>query len=87
MANLPFPKSLLDFQRLFGSNEACAKYLEQVRWPDGWVCQHCQDKADPIRISTRPHVLRCRSCKKETRLTAGTVMQDSHTDLLTYLCR
>lgn len=84
MKNLPFPKSLLDFQRLFGNNEACAKYLEQVRWPDGWACPHCQDKTDPIRISTRPHVLRCRAYRKETRLTAGTVMQDSHTELLTW---
>jgi transposase-like protein len=57
--------------------------MEQVRWPDGFICPACE-AVDPIRISTRPHVLRCRKCRKETRLTAGTIMQDSHTSLLTW---
>jgi hypothetical protein len=26
--HLPFPKSLRDFQRLFATDEACARYLE-----------------------------------------------------------
>jgi len=34
MKNLPFPKSLLEFQKLFPDDAACAKYLESVRWPD-----------------------------------------------------
>lgn len=84
MKNLPFPKSLLDFQRLFGTNEACAKYLEQVRWHDGFVCPSCEHAADPFRFAAKPHVLRCRACRKDAYLTAGTVMQDSHTDLLTW---
>jgi hypothetical protein len=71
--NLPFPKSLLEFQQLFPDDIACAGYLEQVRWPKGFICQVCET-ADPIRISTRPHVLRCRKCRKEVRLTAGTIV-------------
>ena len=59
MKNLPFPKSLLEFQQLFPNDAACAAYMEQVRWPDGFICPACE-AVDPIRISTRPHVLRCR---------------------------
>lgn len=83
-ADLPFPRSLPEFQRLFPDDAACARYLEQIRWRDGFVCPSCSVAADPARISTRPHVLRCKSCRKETRLTAGTVMQDSHTPLSTW---
>jgi hypothetical protein len=81
MANLPFPKSLPDFQRLFPDDAHCAAYLEQIRYPDGFECPACRTKGEPGRIATRPHVLRCKACRKETRLMAGTVMQDSHTPM------
>ena len=84
VADLPFPTGLPEFQRLFPDDAACAAYLEKIRWRDGFVCPSCGTAADPARISTRPHVLRCRKCRKETRLTAGTVMQDSHSALLTW---
>lgn len=81
MSDLPFPKSLPDFQRLFPDDAACARYLEQIRFRTGFECPTCKAKGEPGRIATRPHVLRCRSCRKETRLMAGTVMQDSHTPM------
>ncbi len=83
-ANLAFPTSLPEFQRVFPDDAACARYLEQIRWHDGFVCPACNTAQEPARISTRPHVLRCRKCRKEVRLTAGTVMQDSHTPLSTW---
>ena len=36
--NLRFPQSLPDFQRLFPDDGACAAYLENARWSDGFVC-------------------------------------------------
>lgn len=76
MGELPFPKSLPEFQKLFPDDAHCAAYMERVRWPDGFVCPSCETKGEPGRVATRPHVLRCKACKKEARLTAGTVMQD-----------
>lgn len=81
MADLPFPKSLPDFQRLFPDDAACARYLEQIRFPGGFECPACKVQGEPGRIATRPHVLRCKACRKETRLMAGTIMQDSHTPM------
>ena len=81
---LPFPKSLPEFQKLFPDDAHCAAYMERVRWPGGFVCPSCAVAGEPGRVATRPHVLRCKTCKKEARLTAGTVMQDSHTPLLTW---
>ena len=83
-AGLPFPRSLRAFQRLFPGDAACAEYLEKVRWGDGFVCPHCGVTGEPFRISTRPGVLACRNCRRQTGLTVGTVMERSHTPLSTW---
>jgi hypothetical protein len=80
-----FPTSLPEFQRVFPDDAACAAYLESVRWPDGFVCSKCGLIGEPYRFQTRSSVvLRCRGCKTNTSLTAGTVMQSSHTPLSTW---
>ena len=81
---LPFPRSLPAFQRLFPDNAACAAWLEQARWPGGFACPRCGTIAEPFRFASKPGVLRCRSCRCDTRLTAGTVMHRSHTPLSTW---
>ncbi len=80
-AALPFPQSLPEFQRLFPDDAACAEYLEKARWGDGFVCPHCGVTGEPFRIATRPGVLACRKCRRQTGLTVGTVMERSHTPL------
>jgi len=79
--DLPFPRSLPEFQRLFPDEAACAAYLERARWGDGFVCQHCGSPGDPYRFANRPGVCRCRHCNRDTSLTAGTVMERTHTPL------
>lgn len=77
-----FPTTLPEFQRVFPDAAACAAYLESVRWPEGFVCSACGRQGAPYRFATRSSVvLRCRGCKRNTSLTAGTVMQSSHTPL------
>ena len=78
---LPFPHSLPEFQRLFPGEAACAEYLERTRWSDGFVCPHCAVVDEPRYVSTRLKVLRCRHCRCDTSLTAGTVMERTHTPL------
>lgn len=78
---LAFPHSLPDFQRLFPDEAACAAYLERARWREGFVCPHCAVADKPRYISTRRSVLRCRHCRRDTSLTAGTVMERTHTPL------
>ena len=36
-----FPRSLIEFQRRFADEGACAGYLAQARWPDGFCCPAC----------------------------------------------
>jgi hypothetical protein len=79
-----FPESLPAFQQLFPDDLACARYLEAIRWRDGFACPRCGVTAEPFRFANRPQVLRCRGCKRDTALTAGTVMESTHTPLSTW---
>jgi hypothetical protein len=77
-----FPTSLPEFQKVFPNDDACAKYLEAVRWPKGFVCPKCSWAGEPYRFPTRTSVvLRCRGCRVNTSLAASTVMQSTHTPL------
>jgi transposase-like protein len=79
--DLPFPGSLPEFQRLFPDEAACTAYLVRARWSDGFICDHCGVSGEPYRFANRPCVLRCRHCNRDTSLTAGTVMERTHTPL------
>ena len=81
-----FPESLPEFQRVFPNDQACAKYLETIRWPDGFTCPKCGIQDEPHRFPKRSSVvLRCRVCHHDISLTAGTVMHKSHTPLSVWL--
>lgn len=82
MADIGFPKSLPDFVRMFPNDDACAKYLEAVRWPDGFACAKCGERGEPFRFKARPSVLRCRVCRADNSLTADTVMHRTHSPLM-----
>jgi hypothetical protein len=84
LADLPFPKSLPEFMKLFQTDADCGAYLELCRWPHGFVCPHCASKSEPYRFEARPGVLRCRGCKRDISLTADTVMERTHTPLSTW---
>lgn len=76
-----FPNTLLDFQRMFPDEAACVAYLEELRWPEGFACPSCGEKGEPFRFANRPTLLRCRACRHDTRVTAGTVMHATRTPL------
>lgn len=79
--DLLLPRSLPEFQRMFPNEVACAAYLERARWGDGFVCEHCGSPGEPYRFANRVGVCRCRHCNRDTSLTAGTVMERTHTPL------
>jgi transposase-like protein len=68
-----YPVNVIDFQDMFPTDEACYEYLRQVRWPNGFVCPHCEYTE---YWSKKHHVLRCKNCRKDISVTAGTIFQD-----------
>ena len=76
-----YPITLLDFQRMFPDETACLRYLEKIRWPDGFVCGKCATVGEPFRLSSHPRKLKCRSCQHLESVTADTVMHRSKSSI------
>jgi transposase-like protein len=71
-----FPRSLIEFQRRFPDDGACAAYLAAARWPDGFRCPACgHDKG--WELASKPFTWECAGCGRQTSVTAGTVMHGS----------
>ena len=69
-----YPKSLPGFQKMFPDDDACANWLFEMRWPDGFECPACGHN-DCCALKTRKWLYQCRSCRKQTSIRAGTLMQ------------
>ena len=71
-----FPTSLVDFQRRFPDEAACAAWLFEARWPTGFRCPACDhDKAWPH--GGKAFTYECAACGRQTSVTAGTIMHGS----------
>ena len=71
-----YPRSLVDFQRRFPDDAACANYLFALRWPDGFRCPACgHDRAWALK--TKPWTYECRACRHQASLKAGTLLHGS----------
>ena len=75
-----FPRSLLEFQRRFADESACAAYLAAARWPEGFVCPDCGGLRACLLV-TKAHTYQCSACHKQTSVTAGTVMHGTKLSL------
>ena len=76
-----YPKTILELERRFATDEACRDYLFQLRWPDGFVCPRCQ--AGSAWSASRGRLV-CRACRYQTSVTAGTIFQDTRTPLVVW---
>jgi hypothetical protein len=81
---LEFPTNLLEFQRMFPDEAACLSYLQRLRWPSGFTCEACATVGEPFMLATRPRVVKCRACERETSVTAGTILHGTKTSLLVW---
>jgi transposase-like protein/Zn ribbon nucleic-acid-binding protein len=73
-----YPKTILEFEARFATDQACREYLASLRWPEGFHCPAC-DHAKAWW--TGRGVLHCARCGHQTSVTAGTVFQDTHKPL------
>jgi hypothetical protein len=71
-----FPKSLIEFQGRSASESACAEYLFERRWPQGFVCPGCSEGRAWL-LKTKPFTYECAGCGRQTSVTAGTIMHAS----------
>lgn len=69
---------------LFPDEQACRVYFYSARFPDGFQCPYWNWVGTSYRFQNYPDMLRCRSCHRNIRLTAGTIMQKSQVPLNTW---
>ena len=73
-----YPRTLLEFEARFGSDEACRQYLMKLRWPEGFLCPRCG--AGRAWASSRGRLV-CAACRHQASVTAGTIFQSTRLPL------
>jgi hypothetical protein len=74
------PRSLPEFEARFPDDAACARWLFERRWPDGFCCPGCgHDKGWELERGVL--LVECARCHRQTSVTAGTVLHRSHLPL------
>ena len=73
-----YPRTVMELEERFSTEEACRDYLIRLRWPDGFVCPRCQ--APGNWTATRGRLI-CRACRYQASVTAGTIFQDTRKPL------
>lgn len=95
-----FPKSLVEFNRRFGSEDQCREYLLQMRWPNGFTCPGRPDSKDTNPDPSarnrkscgcakgwwheRRDIWTCSACGYQCSIRVGTVMEKSKMPLTTW---
>ena len=82
MSRPPYPRNVVEFNRMFPDEAACVVYLAARRWPDGFCCPRCGH--DAAFALPRRRLWQCKACGHQTSVTAGTVMHRTRTPLLTW---
>ena len=73
-----YPTNLPDFERRLGTEEACRRFIQQVRWPAGFRCPRCGHGAG---WPAGRGLLQCTSCDYQASLTAGTIFEGTRKPL------
>ncbi len=74
-----YPRTIEEFERRFSTEQACRAFIEALRWPGGFRCPGCQGEAAAM---VRDGLYQCRSYRRQTSATAGTIFQDTRKPLV-----
>jgi transposase-like protein len=75
------------------TEDKAREFLERLRWPKGAICPHCGVEGESYRLRAksgskhpvRPGVWKCGGCRKQFTMRVGTIFEDSHIPLSTWL--
>lgn len=73
-----YPRTLLELERRFSSEEGCREFLAALRWPNGFVCPRCQGGTSWAGSRGRRI---CATCGHQATATAGTIFEGTRTAL------
>ncbi len=88
---MPKPKgtaetiSVMQLLNMFPDDDACFEWLESVRWNGKPTCPHCGGTDQISKPASKPHTFWCGKCRKQFRVTTGTVMHSTKTPLRNWI--
>ena len=68
-----FPKTVLEFERRFATEEACRAYWIKARWGGEPACARCGSKR--VWAERGGFLFECGDCDHQTSLTSGTLLE------------
>ena len=77
------PMSRTAFNERFHNNAACAQFLFEKRWPNGFVCPACGG-LKAWALDAKRFTYECAACSRQTSVTAGTIFHRSKIGLTTW---
>ena len=82
-AGVDYPRNWHELLEWFSDEGACLRYLERLRWGDGFTCRFCGSVAGGWwQMADR--LRRCAACRAETSVTAGTILAGTRTPLVSW---
>ena len=74
-----YPKTQLELEDWFSTEDACRSYLADLRWGDGFCCPRC---GGGRWWELRSGLRECRGCGRQTSVTAGTIFEGTRKPLV-----
>lgn len=71
--------SLVDFLKVFDTEQKCTDYLTKIIWQDGEYCPHCGSKR--IYHFSNNKIHKCADCRVKFSIKVGTIFEDSKISL------
>lgn len=82
IGGIDYPQTFQTMDEWFREEAACRNYIRKLRWPDGFLCPNCGTTEQPWEMAG--NWMRCRKCRHETSLTAGTIFEGTRKPLRTW---
>lgn len=75
---MDFPTTLLEFERMFSSEEKCVEYIIKLKWIDGFKCTKCNSKGYWLLSRNR---IGCNKCGQKNSILSGTIFEQTNKPL------
>ncbi len=72
--------SLLQWQKRYGTDKACASALARYRWTNGFICPKCSHDLFYYIASCKAY--QCCRCRRQVSVTAGTLFCSTNLPLI-----
>jgi len=76
--------SFYAWQQQYSSHEKCLSYIENQKWPTGFICPHCDNNHG--YFTSKRHHYECSDCHKQTSIIADTLFEGSRLPLTKWFC-